>query len=445
MTTVQLPLPAASPTAERTKFRWAMLVWLFILATFLSVRQRDAGDLMSDGGIDMQIKLQVAAWFLLGLLAVYLMGTKKSKVGLALQLPLFWYACYIFFAVVSTVYSAAPTLTLFRSGQLVVAMLLILSMGDLLNRHIHHFVMVFLIMNWVLVLMANLGLDFGQSWIRGENNVFMISNRYTLEPWRFSSPLAHASQVSIVGAASAIGLAFQMNRENRGRNLPMIVFTTLTVFLTISRTAIAAMLLGFFIVSILKKQWLPYVIVSGVLLPVAILFTPIGEKVVKFGMRGQSAAEFSSLTGRSDIYALGIERATNALPLGEGFQAGRANAIVAKTKGHSIVHSHNLFIESAVSLGVLGLISAAMVLLTFIRATIMAIRYAPKGPTGLSIGWEPALMTIPMFSFCALDRGFSAPICPFVCIFIAVLTITTRMLLNATVSSQQQSPPREAA
>ena len=439
MTTVQMPAPSPMQHSERAKSRWAFFVWLFMLASFLSVRHRDAGDLMGEGGIDLQIKLQILAWFLLGLLALFLMGTKRAKVGLALQLPLFWYACYVLIAVASTAYSNSPELTLFRSGQLVVAMLLILSMGDVLNKHIHNFVFVFLLANWVLVIMANTGLDFGQSWIRGERNMFMLTNRHSLEPWRFSSPLAHASQVSIVGAVSAIGLAFQMNRENRGRKLPLVAFTTLTVILTVSRTAIAAMFLGFFIISILKKQWLPYILVAGIMVPIAILFTPIGDKVVQFGMRGQSADEFSSLTGRSDIYALGIERATNALPLGEGFQAGRANAIVAKTKGHSIVHSHNLFIESAVSMGILGLISAAMVLLTFTMALLMAIKNCPKGPIGVSQGWEPALMTIPLFSFCILDRGFSAPICPFVCIFISVLTLTTRMLLNANAAPEEAS------
>ena len=74
MTTV--PLQHSNSLAERFKYRWALVIWIFILASFLSVRKRDAGDLMGTGGIDLQIKLQILAWFVLGVLALFLMGTK---------------------------------------------------------------------------------------------------------------------------------------------------------------------------------------------------------------------------------------------------------------------------------------------------------------------------------------------------------------------------------
>ncbi|MEM9411755.1 MAG: O-antigen ligase family protein [Planctomycetota bacterium] len=422
--------------SERSTFRWGIGIWLLILASFLSVRKRDASELMSNSGIDLQIKLQILAWVILGAIALVMLGTKKSKVKLSLQTPLFWYAIYIFLTVASTAYSNAPALTLFRSGQLVIMLLLILSMQEILAEKFHVFVLVFLAINWLLVIMANTGFDLGQEWVRGPGNIFCLRNRESLEPWRFSSPIAHASQVSIVGAASAVGLSTRITKENVSKLAPVVLFIALTVILTISRTAIASMFGGFFVVAFLRKQWIAMILVMGILIPIAIMFTPVGEKVIKFGMRGQSVEEFNSLTGRSEIYDLGLQRAKEALPLGEGFVAGRAQAIVAKSKGDSIVHSHNLFIESAVGMGILGVISAAMVLISLALALLKVIRLAPN-PTGISPGWEPAVMSLPLFGFCILDRGFAAPVAPFVFLFAAVLTMTAQLLATPARTSLQ--------
>ena len=190
------------------------------------------------------------------------------------------------------------------------------------------------------------------------------------------------------------------------------------------------MLAGFLVVLLVRKQGLVLILTVGILMPIALVFTPLGEKVVKFGMRGQSAEEFQSLTGRSDIYRMGLERAVNSLPTGEGFVAGRAKAIVSKSKGRAIVHSHNLFIESAVAMGVVGVFLAAMILLALARSVILAVIHIKPDETGISPGWEMLVMSIPCGAFCIMDRGFASPVCPFSCLFIIVLANTARLLQN---------------
>ena len=406
----------------------AMLVWLFILASFLSVRERAASELLGGQGFDLQIKLQIAAWIALGFLALYLFFKQHVDLRFIGRAPLCWYCAYAIAAIVSSAYSVSPALTLFRAGQLMIVIFLVVSLRKRLDR-IYVLILAFMVINWIFVLMANLRLDFGQAWIRGPENSFLLFDRGTSEPWRFSSPIAHASQVSIVGAAGAVGLAMRTNKKSLKDNLPIILFFALTVVLTVSRTAIAAMFLGFFIVLVVRRRAVPALLLAGFLLPLMMVFTPVGEKVVNFGMRGQSAEEFKSLTGRSDIYRFGVSRALDSMPLGEGFVAGRAKAIVAKDKGRSIVHSHNLFIESAVGMGVLGIALALMVLASLARALILATRHS-RGPRGVSPGWEPVVMSIPILSFCILDRGFASPVSPFVCLFVAVLVLTTQLLVE---------------
>ncbi len=411
-----------------SNLRTALWVWVFALVSQMAFRQREVSELMAPGGFDMQVKFQIAAWMGLGVFAWQLIVRRVADLRLVVRSPLCWFAAYVVIAMVSTLYSTSPPLTLYRAGQLAVIIALVISLRDSLDR-IHLFVFVFLALNWVLVLMANLGLDFGLGWIRGADNAFMVFDRQTTAPWRFSSPMAHASQISIVGGASAVGLAMRTTRKTLPDNLPFILFAVVTVLLTVSRTAIAAMLVGFIVVAIVRKSFIPLALLAGFALPLALIFTPVGDKLVEYTMRGQSVEEFQSLTGRSDIYRLGIARAMESMPLGEGFCAGRAESIVEKNVGQSIVHAHNLFIESAIGMGLLGLFASLMILVALGRSLLMAIQLKPDR-SGVSPGWEPLAMSIPLVAFCILDRGFAAPAGPYVYLFVVVLAMTTRMLMK---------------
>ena len=403
-------------------------IWLLMLASFLTVRQRDASALLEAGGFDLQVRMKIAAWFVFGLLALLFWAKGIVDTRLLWRAPLCWYAGFVVLAIASASYSTSPPLTLYRGVQLGVLIFLILAMREQVHQ-IHLYIFIFLVANWVLVLMANTGLDLGQTWLRGYRDEFMIFGRETQGPWRFGSPIAHPSQLSIVAAAGAVGLAMRTRRENLIDNLPIILLAAVTVLLTVSRTAIAAMLLGFIVVAIVRRSFVPLFLIAGISIPLALMFTPAGEQLVNYAMRGQSTEEFGNLTGRTEIYRLAAERASDSLPLGEGFQAGRAKAIVDKDVGHSIVHSHNLFFESTIGMGVLGFVLASLVLISLGRSFLQILKLEPDG-TGLSPGWELVVMSIPILGFCILDRGFAAPVCPFVALVIAVLVIATRLLMQ---------------
>ncbi|MGI9516356.1 MAG: O-antigen ligase family protein [Pirellulaceae bacterium] len=420
--------------------RFAMWVWLFVLSSMVAFRHRSVSELMSPGGFDLQVKFQIVAWMALGLLAWQLIVRRVADLRLIAHSPLFWFAMYVAVAISSTLYSQSPGLTLFRAGQLAIVIVLVVSMRENLHR-IHLYVFVFLLLNWIFVIAANLGLDFGQSWMRGHENAFMLFGRQNGDAWRLASPLAHSSQIATVGAASAVGLAMRTGRRELPDNLPFILFAVATVLFTVSRTAIAGMLVGFVVVAMVRRRFIPLALLAGVAVPLLLFMTPVGDRLVEYGMRGQSVEEFQSFTGRADIYSQGIERAAQSMPFGEGFSAGRARSIVAKDQGHSIVHAHNLLIESAVSMGMLGLITAILVLFSLGRALLIAIHLKPDH-TGVSPGWEPLVMSIPLIAFCVLDRGFASPASPYVFMFVAVLTITTSMLMKHP-SPSSGTPPTD--
>lgn len=416
-------------TRERDRnYRIIVLLWALIMLSFVSFRQRDAEDLMRPGGMDLQVQFQAATWVGLGLIAWLLVAKRRAETKLLLYAPLTWFAVYAGLALISTLFSVSPPLTLFRSGQVVITILLVISLREYLHR-CYSLIAIYLAANWVLVLMANTGLTFGMDWVRGPDNLFMLYDRLTPYPWRFGSPLGHPSQISVVGAVGAVGLMARYRGEDFRRHLPMFLFFVITVLLTISRTAIAGMFVGGLVVFAVRGRILPFLLVSGILIPSAIMMPSIGGAMVNYGMRGQSTDEFKSLTGRSEIYKQGIERALDAIPLGEGFVAGRAKVIVHKDAGGSIVHSHNLFIESTIGMGVPGLISAILVLVTLGMSLLQAVRI-PANSSGISPGWEPLVMAIPMVAFCIMDRGFAGSANPALFLFVVILASTTKLLID---------------
>jgi O-antigen ligase len=394
----------------------------------LTVRHRAAEELMKPGGIDLQAKLQVLAWILLGVVALRLVLVRRAELRLLLHPPLCWFNLFAASAVLSTMYSVSPPLTLFRSGQIVIVILLAISLQDEFRR-IYFLIAMYLVANWVLVLMATTGIDLGLDWVRGPRNEFVLFGSESGVHWRFGSPLGHPSQISVVGAAGAAGLLARSRGPRLGGNLPLLCFFVVTVLLTISRTAIAGMFAGIVVVLVVRRLAVPLILLVGIAAPLTMMLPALRETVVAYGMRGQSTDEFKNLTGRAEIYQQGVDRAVAGLPFGEGFVAGRAKMIVSKDIGESIVHSHNLFIESTVGMGLIGMLAAATVMLVWLLSLLRAIKL-PADESGISPGWEMVAMSIPLLGFCILDRGFAGPAAPFQCLFIVVLTRTTKLLLD---------------
>ena len=80
-------------------------------------------------------------------------------------------------------------------------------------------------------------------------------------------------------------------------------------------------------------------------------------------------------------------------------------------------------------MGVVGLLCAIMVVLTWGVSLLRAVRIPPD-ETGISPGWEPVAMSVPLVAYCILDRGFAGDADAFLCVFVVVLAYTTKLLLT---------------
>ena len=244
---------------------------------------------------------------------------------------------------ISTLYSASPLLTLYRSLQLAVAIVLVISLRERLT-HLYMLIVAYVAVNWVLFLLGLLGLDGGLAWLRGPDDLYVSYGGNEFEAWRFWTAFGHPSHISIVAAGiAAIGLSARASGRQWITHGPLVAWLLLTVMLTVSRTAIAATLLGLCLVAAGRRALLPVVGLGCALLFFALVIPGTHQTTMDFLMRGQSAEEFASLTGRRQADLL-LPPWTNWRGpgfLGHGFRAARVYGLGDK----DIVHAHNLILE----------------------------------------------------------------------------------------------------
>ena len=395
------------------------LVWGLIMTTCASFRQRTISDLFESGGFDAQVKFQAISWAALGCLAVYLLAAGRADLRLPRRGPMFWYACFAATAVLSTAYSPQPAYTAYRGLQHAVAIVLVISLRENL-RHVYLFIATYIGVNWVLVVLGFLGLDFGLPWITSPAENIMITAGIE-GVWRFESAFGHPSVISMVAAAGAAGLAYR----SRGRQWlvagPVVAWLSLTTVLTVSRTAIVGLVAGLAIAAAGRRVLLPCVCLAGFALPLLLMSSEVRQTSGYYLSRGQSDDNMRSLTGRIPAYREATRRIAEHWPLGGGFQAGRVNALDATGENVAVAHAHNLLLESLFSLGLMGAVFALLVLATLAATIWKIIRRNGTNSGAPCVGWELAAMLVPLLAFCVMDSGFVVRLNPIALLFLVII------------------------
>lgn len=425
----------AAATAERPRWGWIYLFWMLMLTTFASFRSRHATELLGGAGIDAQVQYQLAIWVLFGGLAAWQLLNGRVELRLLGSGPLFWFACFGSLALLSSVHSAMPALTFFRSGQLLIALVLVVSLGEAI-RDVHRLALLYIGVNTLLVLIAAAGLDGGIEWIRGPGDSFLPRSGTAEVPWRFASAFGHPSLISIAAACAALSLAARSRGGRWWVSGPVILWMLLVLLLTASRTAIAGFLGGAAVLVVTHRKFhLPAL--AAVTVGSAMLMVPVvQDRAARYLLRGQDATEFKSLTGRDVIYSAALERATAALPWGEGFQGGRVEVLDEQGAEVGIAHAHNLLLECLIGNGFAGLLIGCLFLASLCWRVGVLLWAQRQGRSAIgdvdNDAVELAAVICPLLAFCILDRGFAAPVDPVVLLFLAVAGHTQKIWLAAS-------------
>ncbi|MCD7058915.1 O-antigen ligase family protein [Pelagibacterium xiamenense] len=400
------------------------LVFLWIVATFGSFRTRDVDALVGQNAIDAQVAFQIGSWVALAAIAALLVLRRRTVWWVFDGGPLFWYAGFMVFAALSVVYSISPAFSAFYVFQIAVFVMLLASVG-LSAKRLLYWISAYAALNWILVALGETGLTFGMDWIVGAEEMYIRYGGSPGEIWRLSTAIGHPSQLSVVAAMGAVA-AFANDPDDRTPwGWLLFGFLFVTVLATVSRTAIAGMALGLVIVMILQRRT-HILVLAGSVAALSVIFVPAAvDDAMEYFLRGQSVDAFASLTGRSSIYEIALERA-QASWWGEGFRSLRADPLIGRYWGEGVVHAHNLFLQAMIETGVLGAIMATLCVFSLLYWSVRLAfpgkrlrahaRVAPIGICG------------PILAFSALDSGFVVNLGPFVAAFIAQLMVVRKQV-----------------
>lgn len=433
------PAPARHEALGRRSGWYYIGPVLLIFATFATSRRRELSDLL-EGSMDMEVQIKLAIWALLGLIALRRLPIILRNSHLLFTLPVAPYVAFCLLALVSTVYSAQPSLSGVRSLQLLVVIALGLSMIDRVHEW-PKLAALYLGINWAFLLIGLSGLVPALHWreLPGfqEEGYDGITGS-----WRFGTPIGHFSIISLVAAMLAVAQVARMRRACTLGDVLMLVWAVATVLLTVSRTGVIALVLGVGTVLLLRGAMPVVTLVLGGVGSLTLLVPGLLGTVEDFLRRGQDAEELASLTGRAGIYDSALALIGDNWLFGHGFRASRA-AQLTPLQDHTLAalpmaaHAHNAVLESVASLGLAGAACAVTILLSLVFCGLAVLRRPPQRPDaagdedgGRDGRTQPAVeyfaYSPPIFAFSLMDSSFAVDINPFVFFFIAIILDFTR-------------------
>jgi len=411
-----------SSTVDRRNWAY-MALWILLVLAMGSYRARNPGLLWEVGGIDWEIQLQIAGWAVLGLSAALGIARGHFIPSYLRSAPIVWVAVLVLFGMISAVYSPAPAYSFFRATQLAIALTLVLMSGidrDFLYQALAAYVL--------LNLVAAVAEQVSPVW---------FSIRTSSEGFgRLGSILGHPS---LLGTGSAVGAAGLWARSLKS-GLSRVGFIGLCLFLaatvvTVSRTAIAGMVAAMALATLLSARRRGYVMASWVLLFGATVELGTGW-ISSFLRRGQTLFELSSLTNRTEVWKAVIERLPQSGVFGEGLGSTRW---LPPLDIVGLGHSHNIYLEALLTLGLLGAILITLILVSWIRRQFVFVFHGHGRWTIRLVDLENLSILIPLLAFCVLDRGFLTLADPLVPVYFAAMKLTQEDYSLATAQARLRS------
>jgi exopolysaccharide production protein ExoQ len=417
---------AATPAVADTPYPrlgWGcMLVALLVFSTLATFRRRDVWELFQGSGMDQEIKFKIAVWMILGLVAGLHWRAVIRNSHLLFVAPLAFYTAYWFLALVSATYSLEPGLTLFRAGQIGVALALWLAIAERIDRW-PTLAIAYLSLNWAFLLIGLTGHPESLHWRvlpsyqeEGYDGIHM--------PWRFGTPIGHFSQISIVATLVVVSVVARLRGPVKVGDVLLLGWLLLTIVLAASRTAIAGLLAGLFLVLALRGMLALVALVGTGTVAALLALPPVTETVVEYLERGQDADDLVSLTNRTSVYESALGSIADSWPLGYGFRAARAAVLSAITDSGGNVygasHAHNAVLESAIGLGAAGGLMAVLLLVALLGCGVGLLLRSRVDPASAQ-GVEFVGLFAPILAFSLLDSSFALEVGPFTLSFIAIL------------------------
>ena len=376
--------PAGEPTPRGSRARWIPIAWIVLLfvSSFRFSGRRSVEAAVS-GSASLENAVELAAYGFFGALALIRLvyRTPRFRVfGVAA------FAAFAFLSVASVMWSLIPLFTLIRSSQLVVLAVLIAVSAGVWSQGERS-----MDRDWTRIWLTYLA-------VSGVASVaaFVWPN---WQSGRWSWPGLHTGTTSeyiAIGAMAMLSMlverGWELSRKFR-RFLPLLFVTSLVLLmLTITRSSLFGFVAGSFLIvwtgsRIRSDRRL--VLVGGLIATVVAGVAWFSESLVEYLLRGQTVDQFYTFTGRTDLWAFALSELNESPVLGFGYGAAR---VILIDEFFWAGTGHNLWIEAALSVGVVGAVILTVVLLWSAGRSFSLQRTAPGPASNFGIAFVTATL-----------------------------------------------------
>lgn len=349
----RLPFRASS-------LRWVYLAWALLLAaSSVWNRTRDVRYAVEEAGTDNYVRL---IFLSLGILVILFVAARH---GFAFLSELRGPVLGIFFALAlwglaSTQWSVLPAGTLIKSCEYGAMIILFALTASLINtttgspRNRLLALKSLFDFSWFLTFLLLVSVYVGllawpETSIKGNIGMLGFSIKGAL-------PGIAANGVGQLGAILGIVALIRLllKPTSRAIYVPLLAVSLLTMVLAQSRSPILGFLLAVAVVLVASRRFGLLLGLSSAVLGAMLLPGGYGQTVYDFLRRGQDEGNLKTLTGRTEYWELSLDAVRDSWLNGLGANVGGRH-ILQTALGDEVSTVHNVYVETLLDLGVVGL------------------------------------------------------------------------------------------
>jgi O-antigen ligase len=325
---------------------WAVAVYLGLALILL--------DANPNAFIDVGINLDRLLRLLIGMGALVIgLAYLPKTYRLVLKPPAIFLLVYVLFAFLSTVYSATPGYT-FETGMILFGFILFSAAAP----------RVLTLKAALMTIAVSLGLFVALSW-----GVYLVlpeagrTSAWTLlgYVYRLDGLTAHANILGrvVMLFLGAIFLLFVYRYARLQLLIAPALLGLATLAFSDSRTSMLAFAAALMVFALRRLPWLLIPVclamIAAVLYLLYLSWLGAGTEVLEALSRTGSADEIATLTGRTELWAVVVEKIKESPWLGYGY--GASHFILSRDVtgfGWDHPHAHNMILQSLLNVGVIG-------------------------------------------------------------------------------------------
>ena len=399
-------------TRLANSFTWWQGLWLVMFLSGLVFRGRDQYDIQQSA-VDGWAMYRIGLDGIVGLVLIARLLKRRTLWARPLSRGLIGImAVYPTISLLSSVWSAAPAFTLFRSVEYLLDLAVLASIVATLNsvEEYEKFA------NWTWTLLGLLVLSAWVGAIVDPGDAFLEGYSYGPLRVRLEGvwPNIDANSIgeycAIIGSISLCRLLDdQDGKYDRAWYRLLFISAVVTLIFTQTRADVAAFLISLVLLFVLTRRVLLGALVGittslvGVIL---IFFTNFGSTVTSYLLRGQSVAEAESLTGRLDFWQFAFQKISERPWTGYGGYAGGRFVVLPGLGIPGNTEVLNTLVESFLDIGIWGPAVLIIVLLSIAWYLFRSLRT----PSRISSGNHLAVELLAVLSIIIVRSFFTGNI-----------------------------------